>query len=59
MHHKEYFSAGDDAKLLLAQLPEASAELFIFGKTGDWDRFKVELARVRSDKQRQPNVAIS
>jgi hypothetical protein len=42
MHYKEYYSAGDDAKLLLAQLP--NVELFIFGKEGEWERFESELS---------------
>jgi DTW domain-containing protein YfiP len=42
MHHKEHFSAGDDAKLLLAMLPQANAELFVFGREGDWARFSAE-----------------
>ena len=40
MHYKEYFSAGNDAKLLLAMLP--CTELFIFGKKGDWENFEAE-----------------
>ena len=38
MHHKEYLSAGDDAKLLLAALPESQSDLFVFGRSGDWLR---------------------
>ena len=44
MHHKEYLSAGDDAKLLLAILPRERAELFVFGRAGDWERLEAELA---------------
>ena len=44
MHHKEYLCAGDDAKLLLAALPSDRSELFIFGKSGDWQRLAAELA---------------
>lgn len=45
MHYKEYLSAGDDAKLLLAMLPKANAEIFVFGKEGEWDRFQRECAK--------------
>ena len=44
MHHKEYLSAGDDAKLLLAMLPPSHCELFVFGRSGDLDRLEQELA---------------
>jgi DTW domain-containing protein YfiP len=44
MHFREYLSAGDDAKLILAMLPPDQAELFVFGKQGDWERFKAEVA---------------
>lgn len=44
MHHKEYLSAGDDAKLLLAALPESQSDLFVFGRSGDWLRLAAELA---------------
>ena len=44
MHNKEYFSAGDDAKLLLAMLPPSQSELYIFGKEGDWERLVAELS---------------
>lgn len=37
MHHKEYMSAGNSAKLLL-QMMAYSTELYIFGKEGDVDR---------------------
>jgi DTW domain-containing protein YfiP len=37
MHHKEYMSAGNSAKLLLQLFP-SSTELYIFGKEGDVDR---------------------
>jgi len=42
MHYKEYFSAGNDAKLLLAMMPESLKQLFIFGKEGDWEKFEAE-----------------
>jgi DTW domain-containing protein YfiP len=42
MHYKEYFSAGNDAKLLLAMMPEPLKQLFIFGKEGDWEKFEAE-----------------
>ena len=44
MHHKEYLSAGDDAKLLLAMLPPRNAKLFVFGRIGDWQAFEEELS---------------
>lgn len=44
MHYKEYLSAGDDAKLILAMLPPDRAQLYVFGRTGDWDLFARELA---------------
>ena len=37
MHHKEYMSAGNSAKLLLQLFPSMT-ELYIFGKEGDIDR---------------------
>lgn len=37
MHHKEYLSAGNSAKLLLHLFP-STTELYIFGKEGDVDR---------------------
>lgn len=43
MHYKEYLSTGDDAKLILAMLPPNQAELFVFGKQGDWERFEKEI----------------
>ena len=43
-HHKEYLSAGDDAKLLLAMLPSSQVELFVYGQQGDWERLAAELA---------------
>lgn len=43
MHYKEYLSAGDDAKLLLAMLPLNNAKLYIFGRKGDWQAFEEEL----------------
>jgi DTW domain-containing protein YfiP len=44
MHHREYLSAGDDAKLLLAMLPPRNVELFVFGREGDWSAFEGELS---------------
>jgi hypothetical protein len=38
------FSGGDDAKLLLAMLPPDRAELFVFGREGDWERLAAECA---------------
>jgi DTW domain-containing protein YfiP len=37
MHHKEYMSAGNSAKLMLQLMPSAT-KLFIFGNEGDVDR---------------------
>jgi DTW domain-containing protein YfiP len=42
MHHKEYLSGGNSAKLLLSLLPDHT-ELFIFGKIGEMDRLEKEL----------------
>lgn len=44
MHYREYLSAGNDAKLLLALLPgqEQRSKLYIFGRTGDWEKFQQE-----------------
>ena len=42
MHHKEYMSAGNSAKLLLL-LYNSSTELYIFGKEGDVDRLFYDL----------------
>jgi hypothetical protein len=42
MHYKKYLSAGDDAKLLLAMLPPNNVQLYIFGRSGDWEAFVKE-----------------
>ena len=42
MHHKEYLSGGNSAKLMLSLLPKHT-ELFVFGKTGEMDRLEKEL----------------
>jgi len=42
MHHKEYLSGGNSAKLLLSLLPDQT-ELFVFGKTGEMDRLEQEI----------------
>ncbi len=42
MHYKEYFSAGNDAKLLLALMPTPMKKLYLFGKKGDWEKFEAE-----------------
>ena len=42
MHHKEYLSGGNSAKLLLSLLPKHT-DLFVFGKTGEMDRLEKEL----------------
>ncbi len=46
MHYKEYLSAGNDAKLLLALLPgkRQRSQLFVFGRSGDWEIFQDECA---------------
>lgn len=44
MHYKEYLSAGNDAKLLLAMMPKHLSELFVFGKEGEWEKFEAECA---------------
>ncbi len=46
MHYKEYLSAGNDAKLLLALLPgkQQRSQLYIFGRAGDWEKFQQECA---------------
>lgn len=44
MHHKEFYSAGNTGKLLLAMLPPSRAQLFVYGKSGDWEVFTAELA---------------
>lgn len=44
IHHREYLSAGNDAKLLLAMLPPENAELFVYGRRGDFERLELELA---------------
>lgn len=44
MHHREYYSAGNTGKLLLAMLPAESASLFVYGRSGDWEPFVAELA---------------
>ena len=46
MHHKEYYRASDDAKLLLMQLPPDQAKLFIFGQTGALESL---IAEINSD----------
>lgn len=43
MHHKEYMSAGNTAKLLLKMLPKAHVNFFLFGRKGDCDRLEEEL----------------
>jgi len=44
MHYKEYFSAGNDAKLMLALLPgkRLRSQLYVFGRNGDWGKFQAE-----------------
>ena len=44
MHHKEFLSAGDDAKLLTAMLPPEQARVFVYGRRADWDALAAELA---------------
>jgi DTW domain-containing protein YfiP len=45
MHYKEYYNAGNDAKLLLQILPHTQCELFIFGIAEDWTKFQNELTK--------------
>ena len=44
MHYKEYYSAGNDAKLMLALLPgkRQRSQLYVFGRNGDWGKFQEE-----------------
>jgi DTW domain-containing protein YfiP len=44
MHYKEYLSAGNDAKLMLALLPgkRQRSQLFVFGRQGEWAKFQHE-----------------
>ena len=44
MHYKEYYSAGNDAKLMIALLPgeRRRSQLYIFGRKGDWEKFQSE-----------------
>ena len=47
MHYKEYLSAGNDAKLMLAMMPgdrQQRSQLYVFGRTGDWEKFQAECA---------------
>lgn len=43
MHHKEYFRASDDAKLLLMMLPPEQVRLFIFGRPGELESLQAEI----------------
>ncbi|CAB9502820.1 expressed unknown protein [Seminavis robusta] len=44
MHHKEYFCAGNSAKILLHLFPEMT-ELYLYGKTGEFDRLVEEITQ--------------
>ena len=44
MHHREYYSAGNTGKILLALLPTDSASLYVYGRSGDWEDFVKDLA---------------
>ena len=50
MHHKEYLSAGNSAKLLLQLLPNHT-ELYLFGKVGEVDRLFQEAVADRQDRE--------
>ncbi|CAE8605269.1 unnamed protein product, partial [Polarella glacialis] len=42
MHPRDWYNAGDDAKILLSAAP-ASSEIFVFGRPGDDERLKRSL----------------
>ncbi|GMH98331.1 hypothetical protein TrST_g9793 [Triparma strigata] len=42
IHYKEWYSAGDDAKLLKMMTPD-NADIFVFGMRGEMDRLRKEL----------------
>jgi len=44
MHYKEYYSAGNDAKLMIALLPgeRRRSQLYVFGRKGDFEKFQAE-----------------
>ena len=44
MHYKEYFNAGNTAKLLFPLLGSNMCELYIYGIQKDWMKFKQELS---------------
>ena len=48
MHSKEYFCAGNSAKLLFSLLPEDYTELFLYGKTGEVERLYREINQASS-----------
>ena len=43
MHHKEFWNAGNSAKVLLALLPEKQIQLFVYGRVGDFDQLVKEI----------------
>merc|ERR1712107_497795 len=42
MHPRDWYNAGDDAKILLSAAPEAT-DIFVFGRPGDDDRLRAVL----------------
>ena len=43
MHHQEYMNCGNTGKLLAAMLPKSRAEVFVYGKQGEFERFENEI----------------
>lgn len=43
MHHKEYLNGGNSAKLLLQMLPKHRVDLYLFGRTGDFDKLAEDI----------------
>lgn len=42
MHPRDWYNAGDDAKILLSAAPDSS-EIFVFGRPGDDEKLKISL----------------
>eukprot|EP00930_Biecheleria_cincta_P036735 TRINITY_DN25177_c0_g1_i1.p1 TRINITY_DN25177_c0_g1~~TRINITY_DN25177_c0_g1_i1.p1 ORF type:complete len:313 (-),score=71.06 TRINITY_DN25177_c0_g1_i1:32-970(-) len=47
MHPRDWYNAGDDAKILLSAAPDAS-EIFVYGRPGDDEKLKRSLASCSS-----------
>lgn len=47
MHPRDWYNAGDDAKILLSATPDA-AEIFVYGRPGDDEKLKRSLASCSS-----------